>query len=639
MNMKKTIAAIAAGAVAVSAMATTVSAVEAKTLNYNLVNSTQDESNGKLTLKATFPNVPLTDGQEVAIKVKGMGWTDKIVVSGQYIDTNKAINPITITRNVWAEGYSAVTEGYLGNYTPAHPDADTVYLPVRAVNTIGTPALIGGTAAVAGTPAVPGTPAVAEAATGIVTNGTSKSALTINLANLKLNQEPDADATYNLTFDGTAWKNGTTAVNLADFGVDATDAAVAAAVDGSTIAIKYTAHVDEVPGTPAVEATGGPITANITVTATLTNIKEKDWENVNKRIQHPTHADGLGISLNGVWGDATGSGYTAPTKLRAPLMTGLSDNLNIIAYLENANVNGDSKGYKNVGAVLNDAIENYDGVTFTFNTATANVAWGVADIGVKGASKYNPKFVWTTNDGKQKDRTNAANEYSAQIEKTDKWGDKYNDWKYDRDQYILMGYYPTNEWEGVDTYTAFGEHTYDWYYAPEGTGFTGYDWGGTNLFAGALVINENYTMSLSNTEYFDWTKTSLSFDWEAIMDNAATTNNYATYIHSIKLATSQYWFWDSMDVVLTVGEADDVSADAGVTADDATLDDDDDDITADDDDVEPADDDDDDEPAPVVDEPVAAPVATNPPTGNAPVALAVIPVALAAAAIVAKKRG
>ena len=41
---------------------------------------------------------------------------------------------------------------------------------------------------------------------------------------------------------------------------------------------------------------------------------------------------------------------------------------------------------------------------------------------------------------------------------------------------------------------------------------------------------------------------------------------------------------------------------------------------------------------PVVDE-EPAPVVTNPPTGNASVALAVIPVALAAAAIVAKKRG
>ena len=44
----------------------------------------------------------------------------------------------------------------------------------------------------------------------------------------------------------------------------------------------------------------------------------------------------------------------------------------------------------------------------------------------------------------------------------------------------------------------------------------------------------------------------------------------------------------------------------------------------------------DEDPEPVVDE-TPAPVATNPGTGNAPIALAVIPVALAAAAVVAKK--
>ena len=203
-----------------------------------------------------------------------------------------------------------------------------------------------------------------------------------------------------------------------------------------------------------------------------------------------------------------------------------------------------------------------------------------------------------------------------------------------------MGYYPDNDWEGVDTYKAFGDHTYDWFYSPEGTGMVGMDWAGQDLFAGALIVNEKQTMSLGNTEYFDWNKTSISFDWDAIMDGAATTNNYATYVHSLKLATSQYWFWDSMNLVLTAGESDDVSADAGVEADDETLDDEDDEIIDGDDDDEPvADDDEDEEPAPVVDEPAPAPVVTNPPTGNASVALAVIPVALAAAAIVAKKRG
>lgn len=635
MNMKKTIAAIAAGAVAVSAMATTVSALESGSLTYNLVNTLEDQSNGKLTIKATFQNIKLTTGQDVAIFVKGMGWTDKVVVSGQYIDTNKAIAPMTFTRDIWSEGYSAVTEAMIGW-------DNTIKIPVKSVND-GSPALMGGVATdgTDGTDAIPAKPATATvtgvtfAADDATVAGTSVYLADLNgLADgtytLKAFEYADAAGEfYFAVMDGNFVTNKTVQV--------ITDGTVAA---GDTIEVKYTAPVAEVPAVPGTPGTDGSQMANITVTVTMKAIDEKDWETINKALKHPDHADGLGISLNGVWGDATGSGFTSPTKRRAPLMTYYTDNLNVIEYLEKAHVNGDDKGYANVGAVINDAIENYETVTFTFNTASANVAWGVASIGTDGAKKFNPTFVWTTNDGKQKSRTDVAAEFGQLINKTDKWGETYQDWKYDRDDYIIMGYYPDNDWEGVDTYKAFGDHTYDWFYSPEGTGMVGMDWAGQDLFAGALIVNEKQTMSLGNTEYFDWNKTSISFDWDAIMDGAATTNNYATYVHSLKLATSQYWFWDSMNLVLTAGESDDVSADAGVEADDETLDDEDDEIIDGDDDDEPvADDDEDEEPAPVVDEPAPAPVVTNPPTGNASVALAVIPVALAAAAIVAKKRG
>lgn len=635
MNMKKTIAAIAAGAVAVSAMATTVSALESGSLTYNLVNTLEDQSNGKLTIKATFQNIKLTTGQDVAIFVKGMGWTDKVVVSGQYIDTNKAIAPMTFTRDIWSEGYSAVTEAMIGW-------DNIIKIPVKSVND-GSPALMGGVATdgTDGTDAIPAKPATATvtgvtfAADGATVAGTSVYLADLNgLADgtytLKAFEYADAAGEfYFAVMDGNFVTNKTVQV--------ITDGTVAA---GDTIEVKYTAPVAEVPAVPGTPGTDGSQMANITVTVTMKAIDEKDWETINKALKHPDHADGLGISLNGVWGDATGSGFTSPTKRRAPLMTYYTDNLNVIEYLEKAHVNGDDKGYANVGAVINDAIENYETVTFTFNTASANVAWGVASIGTDGAKKFNPTFVWTTNDGKQKSRTDVAAEFGQLINKTDKWGETYQDWKYDRDDYIIMGYYPDNDWEGVDTYKAFGDHTYDWFYSPEGTGMVGMDWAGQDLFAGALIVNEKQTMSLGNTEYFDWNKTSISFDWDAIMDGAATTNNYATYVHSLKLATSQYWFWDSMNLVLTAGESDDVSADAGVEADDETLDDEDDEIIDGDDDDEPvADDDEDEEPAPVVDEPAPAPVVTNPPTGNASVALAVIPVALAAAAIVAKKRG
>lgn len=633
MNMKKTIAAIAAGAVAVSAMATTVSALESGSLTYNLVNTLEDQTNGKVTLKATFPNIKLVSGQDVKILVKGMGHSDKVVVSGQYIDTNKAINPMTFTRDIWSEGYSAATEAMIDtSWGATH---NTITIPVRAVND-GSPALMGGTA----TDATPDTPAVDPVPAASEVTGKSAN-ITAEVADIKVQTAAFAGmagGTYTIKYDVDKW----VILDAEGFSTGKeilVDGATGEA-DGETLTVKYTAPVEGKPAVPGTPATEGAQMANITVTATLKSITDKDWENLNKRIKHPEHADGLGISLNGVWGDATGSGFTAPTKRRAPLMTYYTDNLNIVEYLEKAHVNGDDKGYANVGAVINDAIENYETVTFTFNTASANVAWGVASIGTDGAKKFNPTFVWTTNDGKQKSRTDVAAEFGQLINKTDKWGETYQDWKYDRDDYIIMGYYPDNDWEGVDTYKAFGDHTYDWYYSPEGTGMLGMDWAGQDLFAGALIVNEKQTMSLGNTEYFDWNKTSISFDWDAIMDGAATTNNYATYVHSLKLATSQYWFWDSMNLVLTAGESDDVSADAGVEADDETLDDDDDEIIdGDDDDDEPVVDDEDEEPAPVVDEPAPAPVVTNPPTGNASVALAVIPVALAAAAIVAKKRG
>ena len=80
----------------------------------------------------------------------------------------------------------------------------------------------------------------------------------------------------------------------------------------------------------------------------------------------------------------------------------------------------------------------------------------------------------------------------------------------------------------------------------EGTGYTGFDWTGYNLFQGALVINENLTMSLAETDYFDWTATSLSFDWDAIMDGAMTSNDYAVYLHSMKLATSNTCYPSTM---------------------------------------------------------------------------------------------
>ena len=90
----------------------------------------------------------------------------------------------------------------------------------------------------------------------------------------------------------------------------------------------------------------------------------------------------------------------------------------------------------------------------------------------------------------------------------------------------------------------------------------------------------------------------------------------------MKLATSNTWYWDNLTVVLTAAAADDATSDAGVEADDEELAEE----EVEEEVVEE-----------VVEEEVEVEV-SNPTTGNASVALAVIPVALAAAAVVAKKR-
>ncbi|MCH5192645.1 MAG: hypothetical protein J1F11_01700 [Oscillospiraceae bacterium] len=266
-------------------------------------------------------------------------------------------------------------------------------------------------------------------------------------------------------------------------------------------------------------------------------------------------------------------------------------------FKNNKQLSGNFGSYTNVGAVLNDAVQNYD-VTFTFNTATqgVNVCYYDASTPTWGATAD-----WNNN---------------------------------------MYGMYDSDTWKAwVSTeYMAFGQHLYP-LYDFELSQFVGMDWAGVNLFAGALVINGGLTMSLSNTEYFDWTKTSISFSWDDIVDAAAEkgiTNDYALTIQTMGLVTSQTWFWDSMDVVLAVRSEDDASADAGIDSDDDVIEDEDID-EGDDIDVEPEDVEPEPEPEP---EPEAAPVeATSPKTGNASVALAVIPVALAAAAVVAKKRG
>lgn len=642
MNMKKTIAAIAAGSVAVSAMATTVSAVADQTLNYNLVAEAVNSKDASGTVKAVFSDVEIQAGDVVQIRTAAATtvWGDIVTISGSYYDdaagTNKAIAPIVVTHNTGDTKYTYEGEQlYSGDWN------GVINVPVKAQSSGTNVSLVNSSRAniivewkYAGLDSnkftdAAGVNGAIQTSTGIAikvdTTGRTGSVTTPASAVVSGSIKADVSG-YKLTTDktykaeakpaaaattGTTTATGTYAGNeklVLVLGADGTTWAVkgtGTVVDPSTLGMTVTpgAAGDELtlqpatvawdsdPAADGVVVTGEPADGDvIIVTAGKTTNNNTGAAGYDSYV-----ADGNKFS-----GGCTQ--FTAGNFQMKPFKTDITPR-DIVSYLESNPVNasaaktaafgkdyfkgkglsGNYGAYQNVAAVLNDAVENYEGVTFKFNTATQGIL--------------------------EKDGV-----YSG-----DSWKEDY-----------------------TEKYMAFGQHLYNNYYSPEGSGFLGYDWAGQNLFAGALVVNERLTMSLADTDYFDWTGTSISFDWDAIMDGAATTNNYATYIHTLALATSTTWYWDSLDVILTAGEADDVSADAGAEVDDATLDGDDDGEVIDgddDDDVAPADDDDDVDMAPADEEPAPAPVVTNPSTGNASVALAVIPVALAAAAIVAKKRG
>ncbi|MDR0903090.1 MAG: hypothetical protein LBM59_00470 [Ruminococcus sp.] len=253
--------------------------------------------------------------------------------------------------------------------------------------------------------------------------------------------------------------------------------------------------------------------------------------------------------------------------------------------------------YMNVQAVLNDTVNSYPNVTFTFNTAVDKVLDEAALIdGEWRAAKYLDSYNSSGSDKYMKGFTqNLYNQYGSSAPSPSA-------------QYVPFdpGIYFTN-----------------------GIAYT--------LFSGALIINDSYTMQLSDTDLFEFGATTLTFDYQALLDQryVESYNPALKLMYSMKLATSIPWYWDSMTVAFAAAEDDTAASAAGAEADDEVLPDEpvEDELPAEEVETLPAETE---APAPETEAP--APVAPNPSTGNAPVALAVIPVALAAAAIIAKKR-
>ncbi|MGN0665546.1 MAG: hypothetical protein ACI4KF_03365 [Huintestinicola sp.] len=240
-------------------------------------------------------------------------------------------------------------------------------------------------------------------------------------------------------------------------------------------------------------------------------------------------------------------------------------------------------------AVINDAIANHENVVFTFTSFDGYVA-------TKETVLYS---TWAT----------AGRAYGWQVNKYD-WYNPYFG------QHLYTNIDPSYSLFGTDDYDMYGSYSIAW---------------GINLFTGAVVINNALTMQLSDTDKFDWGNNTLSFDWNSITAEGKITDA-KTLMTSMLMYTPVDWYWKTLSVVVGDEEGDDVSSTAGEDGNGTEIDDEDVVITVDDEDEEPV----------VVEEPAEEPakeIPTSPATGNSPVALAVIPVALAAAAVVAKKRG
>ena len=85
------------------------------------------------------------------------------------------------------------------------------------------------------------------------------------------------------------------------------------------------------------------------------------------------------------------------------------------------------------------------------------------------------------------------------------------------------------------------------------------------LFNGGLVINNNLTLQLQDTNSFYWGDNKLSFYWSDITGGKVTNANQ--FLSSMLLYTSRPWYWDSLIVepsTNTEVEVDDVSAGSGI---------------------------------------------------------------------------
>ncbi len=301
-------------------------------------------------------------------------------------------------------------------------------------------------------------------------------------------------------------------------------------------------------------------------------------------------ADGLTHYIEQAPSSVAVSAFTAgdATDKIYPMKSSLNTPANVVTALTARKAGGNY--YTRPVAVINDAIANHENVTFTFTSYDG--------------------YVTTAKSHLFQEWVEADRAYGWQTSSYD-W---YNP-TFGQHLYTNLG----------DSYSLFGSDDYDTY------GSYSSAWA-TNLFTGAIVVNSGLTMQLNDTDKFNWGNNTLTFDWFTITDEGKITEA-KTFLTSMLLYTPTDWYWDNLTVVVADLDDDTVDAGEGLEGDGDELLDDDEEVIEEvvEEVVEEVTE------APVVEDvPAAAP---SPATGNSSVALAVIPVALAAAAVVAKKRG
>ena len=275
-------------------------------------------------------------------------------------------------------------------------------------------------------------------------------------------------------------------------------------------------------------------------------------------------------------------------------------------------------------SVLNDAIANDLDVQFTFTSAAGNIVTAATHARQKwtkfGESlSYDPGSAWSKSAFGQHLYSNKYSNVSAP------WNG--------------ASFTPAYTYNASDaTSDMYGSYSSAW---------------AQNLISAGLVVNSELTMQLNDTKKLVWNENQLTFNWFDVTDETKITraNQILT---TMLLYTPVDWYWDSLDVtVIEPEEEEDVNAGEGIEEDGEVLDEEIEEEEVEEEEVEEEEEDWEEEEVEEETEPEieeveveeteaevveVAPVA-SPKTGNSPIALAVIPVALAAAAVVAKKRG